>query len=64
MGVYCTPNQTMRHLRKMIAKVRIQDSTYDKDGVKVDRIRFTADEVELIPTKDSSSRITTEEIPF
>jgi hypothetical protein len=48
----------------MIAKVRIQDGTYEKDGVKIYKTKFTADEVELIPLKDSAAKIKTEEIPF
>jgi hypothetical protein len=36
----------------------------EKDGVKIYKTKFTADEVELMPYKESMSRITTEEIPF
>jgi single stranded DNA-binding protein len=50
--------------QKMIAKVRIQDGTYEKDGVKVYKTKFTAEEVELMPYKESTGRITTDEIPF
>ena len=57
-------NQTVCQLTKLIAKVRIQDGTYEKDGVKVYKTKFTADEVELIPLKDSATKITTKEIPF
>ena len=48
----------------MIAKVRIQDGTYEKDGSKVYRTKFTAEEVEMMPMKDAGNRITSEEIPF
>ncbi len=48
----------------MIAKVRIQDGTYEKDGSKVYRTKFTAEEVEMKPMKDVGNRITSEEIPF
>ena len=50
--------------QKMIVKVRIQDGTYEKDGSKVYRTRFTAEEVELMPMRESGLKITTEEIPF
>jgi single-strand DNA-binding protein len=50
--------------QKMIAKVRIQDGTYEKDGAKVYKTRFTAEEVELMPIRDMSPRITFDEIPF
>jgi single stranded DNA-binding protein len=50
--------------QKMIAKVRIQDGTYEKDGNKVYRTKFTAEEVEMMPMKDAGNRITSEEIPF
>ena len=50
--------------QKMIAKVRIQDESYDQDGAKVYRTRFTAEEVELIPMKETGTKFTTEEIPF
>jgi single-strand DNA-binding protein len=50
--------------QKIIAKVRIQDGTYDKDGNKVYRTKFTAEEVEVIPMKDRNTKITTTEIPF
>ena len=50
--------------QKMIAKVRIQDGTYEKDGVKVYKTKFTAEEVELMPSKESTPRITAEDIPF
>jgi single stranded DNA-binding protein len=50
--------------QKMSTKVRIHDGTYVQDGAKVYRTRFTADEVELIPIRDSTPRITSEDIPF
>jgi single stranded DNA-binding protein len=50
--------------QKMIAKVRIQDGTYEKEGIKVFRTKFTAEEVELISMRDTVTKFTFEEIPF
>ncbi len=47
-----------------MVKVKIQDGTYEKDGSKVYKTRFTAEEIELIPLRDVVQKLTTEDVPF
>jgi hypothetical protein len=50
--------------QKIVLKVKIQDGTYEKDGSKVYKTRFTAEEIELIPLRDKVPKLTTEDLPF